>query len=206
MSAAHEANDGTGTKRFRLDVADVVLHVALLVAPSHPAEVVIEEMVALEGQESPGQLPLGADDLGHGDGGVVIGDADRHAAEELEAGHVGGLEGLGALAWIGAEEVRVRIGQRDDAQMRLGAHAGDLDHGLAEVELGMAGRVAERDEGLLGVLLGPLHRRLDLRVAAGVAVFVAQALEDPPGRVALLGRGLLVVGQDLRRWWPGGAR
>jgi len=56
--------------------------------------------------------------------------------------------------------------------------------------------MAERDEGLLGVLLGPLHRCLDLGVAAGVAVLVAQALEDPPGRVALFGRGLLVLGQD----------
>ena len=28
-------------------------------------------------------------------------------------------------------------------------------------------------------------------------MLVAQALEDPPGRVALLGRGLVVVGQDL---------
>ena len=45
--------------------------------------------------------------------------------------------------------------------------------------------------------LGPLHRRLHLGVAARVAVLVAQALEDPPGRVALLGRGLFVVGQDL---------
>ena len=44
-------------------VADVVLDVALLVAPSHPAEVVVEEVVALEAQELPGELPLGADDL-----------------------------------------------------------------------------------------------------------------------------------------------
>ena len=33
-------------------------------------------------------------------------------------------------------------------------------------------------------------------LAAGVAVLVAQAIEDPPGRVALLGRSLLVVLQD----------
>ncbi len=184
----------------------MVLHVALLVAPTHPAEVVVEEVVAFEGQEPPGQLALVADDLGHRDGGVVIGDPQRHAAEELEARHVGGLEGLGALARIGAEEVRVRIGQRDDAQMGLGANAVDLDHRLAEVELGVAGRVTERDERLLGVLLGPLHGRLDLRVAAGVAVFVAQALEDSSGRVTLLGRSLFVVGQDLLRWWPDGAR
>ena len=127
----------------------MVLHVALLVAPSHPAEVVVEKMMAFEGQESPGQRPLFAHHLGDRDGGVVIGDPQRHPAEELEAGHVGGLEGLGALPRIGGEEVGVRIGQRDDPERGLDPLAGDLDRGFAEVELGVARRMRQRDEGLL---------------------------------------------------------
>ena len=116
----------------------MVLHVALLVAPSDPTEVMVEEVVALEGQERPGQHPVSSHDLGHRDGGVVIGGPQRHTTEELEPGHVGGLEGLGALAGIGGEEVGVRIGQRDDPRARLAPHAGDLDGGFAEVELGVA--------------------------------------------------------------------
>ena len=57
----------------------MVLHVALLVAPPHPAEVVVEEVVALEGQKPPGQHALVAHHLADGDGGVVIGDPQRHA-------------------------------------------------------------------------------------------------------------------------------
>jgi hypothetical protein len=40
-------------------------------------------------------------------------------------------------------------------------------------------------------------RHLNLGIAAGVTVLVAQALEDAPGRVALLGRSLFVLSQDL---------
>jgi hypothetical protein len=52
---------------------------------------------------------------------------------------VSGLEGLGALSRIGAEEVRIRIGQRDDPEGRLAPNASDLDDRFAEVELGMTG-------------------------------------------------------------------
>ena len=105
---------------------------------------------------------------------------------------MGGLEGLGALPRIGTQEVGVRIGQRDDPEGGLAPLAGDADGGFAEVELGMAGRVAERNEGLLRVALGRLHRRLHLGIAAPIPIpiLVTQALEDPFGRVALLGRGL----------------
>ena len=56
----------------------MVLHVALFVAPTHPAEVVVEEVMALEGQKAPGQRALFAHHLGDRDGGVVIGDPQRH--------------------------------------------------------------------------------------------------------------------------------
>ena len=150
----------------------MVLHVALFVAPTHAAEVMVEQVMALEGQKAPGQRALFAHHLGDRDGGVVIGDPKRHRPEELKPRHVGGLEGLGALR-IGGKEVRVRIGQRDHTQCGLATFAGNLDRGLAEVELGMSRGMRERDERLLRVCLGPLHRHLHLGVTPRVAVLVA---------------------------------
>src|SRR5262249_27290385 len=66
-----------------------------------------------------------------------------------------------------------------------------------EVDLGLAGRVGQRDEDL-GVLVAPgSNGVLDGRQAALVAVLVAEPLEDPHGGVALLPGGLLVVLEDL---------
>ena len=67
----------------------------------------IEKVMALERQESPGQLAFVANDLGDRDGSVVIGDPNGYGAEEFETGHVGGLKGLCALPRIGGEEIRV---------------------------------------------------------------------------------------------------
>ena len=55
----------------------------------------------------------------------------------------------------------------------------------------------QRDECFLRVRLGVLDCRLHLGVTPRVAVLVAQAIEDPSGRVPLLGWGLFVLGQDL---------
>jgi hypothetical protein len=156
----------------------------------------VEEVMALEGQKAPGQRALLLHHLGHGDGGVVIGDPHRHRPEEFEARHVRRLEALGALAGIGGEDVRVRVRQRDHTQRSFYPLAGDLDGGLAEGELGVSGWMRRRDERFLGVRLGVLHRRLHLGVTPRVAVLVAQAVEDASRRVPLFGRGRLVVGQD----------
>ena len=73
FSSANDANDGTGTRKFRRPIADEVLDVALLVAPCDPAEAMREQVVALQAQELAGERPLGrADDLGDRDRGVVV--------------------------------------------------------------------------------------------------------------------------------------
>ncbi len=56
--------------------------------------------------------------------------------------------------------------------------------------------VGQRDEGLAVVAPPGLHVAADLVVAALVAVLVAQAAEDLHGGVTLLGRGVLVGGED----------
>jgi hypothetical protein len=103
----------------------------LLVASVHPAEVVVEEMVAFERQKCPRQHTIASHDLADRDGGVVIAGAHRDATEKREPGHMDGLEGLGALAGICGEEVRVRIGQRDHPQRGLGPLPGDLGGGAS---------------------------------------------------------------------------
>ncbi len=170
---------------------------ALLVAPADPAEVVGEQEVALQAQELPGQGALPADHLAHRDRRVVVGRPGRHSPEEAERGHVGGLEGLGALPGVGGDVEGVRVGKAHHRERRLAPHARDLDGGLAEVELGLTGWMGQGDEDLLGVTSVPGHGLFDLGDAALVAVLVPEAAEDALGRVALLGGRLPVGGQDL---------
>ena len=64
----------------------------------------------------------------------------------------------------------------------------DLDRRLAEVHLGMARRVVQRNEGLPRRLPAAPDIILHDRVAAAEPVLVAQTLEDPMRRVPLLAR------------------
>ena len=67
---------------------------------------------------------------------------------------------------------------------------------LAEVDLGLAGPVHQRDEDLAALEPQVADGLLDDGVAAPVAL-VAEPLVDPLGGVPLLPRGLLVVLEDL---------
>ena len=79
-----------------------------------------------------------------------------------------------------------------------GAAVGEIDVDVAEVGLQAVARVmGQGDEGLAVRAAGACGDvASDLVVAAGVAVLVAQAAEDLHGGVPLLGRGVLVGGQD----------
>ena len=133
-----------GNEEVPPSIADEVLDVALLVAPCHPAEPMGEQKVALEPQELARERPLvRADDPCDRDGGVVVGGLGRDAAEDLECGDVAGREGLGALARIGGDEKRIRVRQRHHRECGLHSHACDLDRRLTELELGLAGWLAQ---------------------------------------------------------------
>ena len=112
---------------------------ALLVAAPHVAEAMAEEKVGLQTQELTRELTLAPDDARHGDLGVVVVGLYGHAAEEGEGGHMGVLEGLGALARVGTDEEGIRVGQAHDREVSLALLPGDRHGGLAEVELGAAG-------------------------------------------------------------------
>ena len=96
-------------------------------------------------------------------------------------------EGLEPLGRVGLDEARIRVRQVKAEEVDLLSDTPDHRHRLAEVDLGMAGRVGERDENL-----APLPPLADVvlhgRVAAGKAVLGPQALVDPLGRVPLLRR------------------
>jgi len=97
-------------------------------------------------------------------------------------------EGLHALGRVGLDEAGVRVRQVEAEEVDLPPHARDHRHGLAEVDLGVTGRVRERDEHLPRPGAPLAHVVLHDRVAAGEAVLGAEALVDPLGGVPLLRR------------------
>ena len=57
-------------------------------------------------------------------------------------------EGLDPLGRVGLDEAGVRVRQVEAEEVDLLPDAADHRHRLAEVDLGMAGRMGERDEHL----------------------------------------------------------
>ena len=95
-------------------------------------------------------------------------------------------EGLGGLRRVGLDEAAVAVGQVDDEAVGLLLHAADDHQGLAEVALGVARRMGQRHEHLLGLTAVLSNVVLDRGVSAVEPVLVPEALEDALGGVALL--------------------
>ena len=106
-------------------------------------------------------------------------------------------ERLGALAGEGAGEDRVGVRQGHHEQGHGGGPSVEHHLGLAEVDLGLTGAVGQGDEDLGGAEPPGGDGLLHDGQAAGVAVLVAEPLEDAAGGVPLLPRGFLVVLEDL---------
>ena len=128
---------------------------------------------------------------------VVVADPPGDAAEEGERPGVPLEERLGALAREGGDEDRVGVRQGHDEEGHRRRLAVEGHLGLAEVDLGLAGRVGQRDEDLGGPEPVGGDGLLHDGQAALIAVLVAEPLEDPPGGVPLLPGGLLVGLEDL---------
>ena len=157
--------------------------------------------MAAHGHEALGLLAVPT--LEHPDDGgleVVIANASGHAAELLEGSDVAVDEDLLGLVGIDPVEGLPRGGQTHDEHAADDLFTREPEADLAEVDFGFfTGRM-----GLGHVDLGQGHRTtgLDLghvtahgRFANVSTVLFDQALIDPPGRVALLLRRLLVIGQ-----------
>ena len=98
-------------------------------------------------------------------------------------------ERLGRLPRIGLHEAGVRLWQIQAEEMYLLPNPADLRHRLAEIHLRMARRVGQRHEDFPPARPLPPHMILHHRVAAAIAMLVAQPFEDPLGGVLLFGLG-----------------
>jgi hypothetical protein len=126
------------------------LDVALLVGPPYQAEVLLEQVMALQPQELLGQLALAPlEHLDHRDGQVIVADPPWHTAEELERPAMPLQEGLRAFPWKSLNEDRSRVRQRHHEQGRLSLHAIELNGGFAEVDLRFARWMRKRQKDLL---------------------------------------------------------
>jgi hypothetical protein len=103
---------------------------------------------------------------------------------------------LGRLARIRLEEAGIRLRQRHAEIVDLHPLPADDRDRLAKVDLCMPRRVRQRHEGLAPAGPAQPHMVLHHRVAARIAMLVAQPLKDPLGRVLLLARRLAVGCQD----------
>ena len=125
------------------------LDVPLLVGPSHQAEVFLKQVMALEPQKLLGQLALSPlQYFNHGNGRVVVADPPGHAAEVLKGPAMPFQEGLRAFPRKGLDENRSRVGQRHHEQGDLRLLARQPDRRFAEVDLGLARRMRQRQKDL----------------------------------------------------------
>ena len=132
--------------------------------------------------------PAIAADLRHRDARVVIEHRQRDAAKEAEGRDVPVQERLRRLARIGLHEAGVRLRQVQAEEVNLLPHPADHRDRLAEVHLSVTRRMRQRHEGLPAPRPAEPHMVLHHRVAAGKAVLVTKALEDPLRRMTLLHR------------------
>jgi hypothetical protein len=178
-----------GHEEVASGIANQALNLALVVALARSAEAVEEQVMRLQfGKAARALAAAVAQDPNHRQFGVVIQDRDRHPAEVGERRRVSVEKGFAALGRIGFEEAGIRVRQVQAEDVNDLTHAPNHRDRLAEVGLGLAGGMGERDKHLLGPGALLAHIVLHDRVAAREAVLVAQTLINPLGRVPLLRR------------------
>ena len=118
--------------------------------------------------------------------------------EELEGRDQALEDRLGALEGECQDEGGVGIGPGGDEEGDQAPAVGEVDLDVTEIGFeSLAGEMSQRHEGFL--MPSPMSSDVasHLAITTVIAVLVAEATEHLHGRVPLLGRGLLVVGQDL---------
>src|SRR6516225_5450415 len=154
--------------------------------------------MALQPQELLGQLALTSlQDLDDSNGRVIVADPLRHTAKELKGPPMPFQEGLGTLTRKGLDEERSRIRQRHHKQSHLRLLAGQPNRGFAKVHLGFTRWMRQRQKDLLMRQPPGPNGVLDHGLAAPVAVFIPESLENASGRMPLLLGGLAILVQDL---------
>ena len=171
-------------------IADQALDLAFVVAFARPAEPIEEQIVRLQLGKRARPLALAiTEEAADRQLGVVVENRLRRTAQEGEGRIVAVEESLDPLRRVGLDEAGIRVRQVEAEEVDLLPDTTDHRHRLAEVDLGVAKRMGERHEHLLRAGMPLAQVVLDDRVAARKAVLGPQALEDPLGRMPLLGRG-----------------
>jgi hypothetical protein len=179
------------------DEPDQTLHLALVVALAGTAEPIRKQVMRLQLAEGARALPAPiAQDPRDRQLGVVIQDRCRHLAEERERRNVTGTERLRRLRRIGLHKTGIAVRQVHGEEVDLPFHPADHRQRLAEVSLRMPGVVPQRHEHLALALTARQNIVPHNRQPAGIAVLIAQALENPLHRVPLLRRAALILLQD----------
>src|SRR5271157_1447472 len=175
------------------------LGVGLFVTASRHAELRVEDVVSSQRLVARVNLAFPPFEDERGDGlGVVPPDLAGHGPEELEGGDHPFEDGLGALKGERQHEGSVGVGPNRNEEGYGPTSVGEVDVDVAEIRLEpLPGKMPKRDMGLaMGEsLLGDVTPHLD--ISAEIAVFVAEATPHLRGGVPLLGRGGLVVAEDL---------
>jgi len=91
-------------------------------------------------------------------------------------------------------------------RMRLHPNPRDFHHRFFEVRLCIAGDAYERNERFFRPGLKLRHVSANLGRTAFVAELVTQTLKDAPARVALLGRRILILLENLCDLFPVGTQ
>lgn len=148
------------------------------------------------GQESAEQRctlarPIGQD-LGHQAAIVVVDDRAGHRAEKGEGMDMPVNPGFGHRCRVSSDIAAVTVRQIEHEEVRLLLDTADLHQRFPEIGLGITCRVGQRHEHLPATLLTFPDVILDNRIAAGEPMLLAQAIEHPLGRMALLARNAAV--------------
>jgi len=178
---------------------DGALGIGLLVAVRRQAKPGIEGVMTGERGVAGMEFTLPSPQDRGGDGpGIIPPDFTRHAAEELEGRNHAREDRLGAFGGQSDDEGAVRVGPGGDEERDWGSSLGEVDVDVTEVGFeASAGRMSQGDEGFATPSSVLEQVALDLGVTAAIALLVAEPPEHLHGSVALLGRGVLVSGEDL---------
>ena len=134
-------------------------------------------------------------DLRHETPVVVVEGRDRHLAEEGKGVDVTINPSLSSGRRIGPDITGIAVRQVEDEEVRLLLDAADNHNRLAEIGLGVPGRMGQRHKHLPAAPFALPHVILHDRVAAGETVLVPEPLEHPLGRMALLAMDIEIAFQ-----------